>query len=303
MTGAEALAQAVADLRAIDGGARDARVLLAHALGMDRTRLTLVLADPMTPAQQATFAGMIARRAGNMPVSHIIGSREFYGRRFIVTADVLDPRPETETLIAAALEVPFTRVLDLGTGSGCILLTLLAEQAGATGLGTDHSNRALEVARDNAQALGLEQRCTFHWGDWYDGVPRPEINDGREVRDDERVGGDGPKTRALPVVPQFDLIVANPPYIALDEMDGLAPDLSFEPRAALTDGADGLDAYRAICAGVGQHLLAQGWMVVEIGPTQGRAVADMMRAAGMESVEIRADLDGRDRVVLGQKFA
>ena len=303
MTGAQALAQAVADLAAIDGGARDARVLLAHALGVDRTRLTLVLDDPMTPDQLGAFQYMITRRAGHMPVSHIIGSREFFGRRFIVTPDVLDPRPETETLIATALEQPFKRVLDLGTGSGCILITLLAEREAATGLGTDSCNLALDVARANARALGVAQRCSFDWGDWYDGVPVPEASDDWEVRDDERVSGYGPRTRTLPVVPQFDLIVSNPPYIALGEMDALAPELSYEPHKALTDGGDGLAAYRAICAGFGPHLLPKGRLMVEIGPTQGRAVADMMRAAGMESVEIRPDLDGRDRVVMGQNPA
>ena len=265
----EALAQAIQRLDAagIPDAPRDARLLLAHALGIAPDRLTLVLRDPVG-AEQAGFAAAIARRAAREPVSHITGRRLFWGRAFHVTADVLDPRPETETLIAEALGGPFDRVLDLGTGSGAILLTLLAERPAARGLGTDLSDRALAVARGNAAALGLEPRADFARGDWFG-----------------------------PVTGRFDLIVSNPPYIAEAEMAGLSPEVLREPRMALTPGGDGLDAYRAIVRGAGAHLTPGGRLMVEIGPTQGAAVAGLMAGAGLQGIACRPDLDGRDRVV------
>ncbi|MCA0206771.1 MAG: peptide chain release factor N(5)-glutamine methyltransferase [Proteobacteria bacterium] len=265
----EALAQAIQRLDAagIPDAPRDARLLLAHALGIAPDRLTLVLRDP-AGAEQAAFREAIARRAAREPVSHITGRRLFWGRAFHVTADVLDPRPETETLIAEALGGPFDRVLDLGTGSGAILLTLLAERPAARGLGTDLSDRALAVARGNAAALGLEPRADFARGDWFG-----------------------------PVTGRFDLIVSNPPYIAEAEMAGLSPEVLREPRMALTPGGDGLDAYRAIVRGAGAHLTPGGRLMVEIGPTQGAAVAGLMAGAGLQGIACRPDLDGRDRVV------
>lgn len=265
----EALAQAIQRLDAagIADAPRDARLLLAHALGIAPDRLTLVLRDP-AGAEQAAFGEAIARRAAREPVSHITGRRLFWGRAFHVTADVLDPRPETETLIAEALGAPFTRLLDLGTGSGAILLTLLAERPAARGLGCDLSPAALAVAEGNAATLGLSGRAEFRLGDWFG-----------------------------PVEGRFDLIVSNPPYIAEAEMAGLAPEVLREPRMALTPGGDGLDAYRAIARGAGAHLTPGGRLMVEIGPTQGAAVAGLMAAAGLQGIALHPDFDGRDRVV------
>lgn len=265
----EALAQAIQRLDAagIADAPRDARLLLAHALGIAPDRLTLVLRDP-AGAEQAAFGEAIARRAAREPVSHITGRRLFWGRAFHVTADVLDPRPETETLIAEALGAPFTRLLDLGTGSGAILLTLLAERPAARGLGCDLSPAALAVAEGNAATLGLSGRAEFRQGDWFG-----------------------------PVEGRFDLIVSNPPYIAEAEMAGLAPEVLREPRMALTPGGDGLDAYRAIAGGAGAHLTPGGRLMVEIGPTQGAAVAGLMAAAGLQGIALHPDFDGRDRVV------
>lgn len=222
----------------------------------------------------ALFEQLLARRVAREPMSHLTGRRDFYDHRFEVTADVLDPRPDTETLVGEALGVSFGRVLDLGTGSGCILLSLIAACKAATGVGTDLSRAALEVATRNAARLELavQDRAVFQVADWFDGV-------------------DG----------MFDLIVSNPPYIAADEMADLAPELSHEPRMALTDGGDGLSCYRHIARGAGAHLNAGGWLMVEIGPTQGAAVVAMFEAAGLQNVDIRRDLDGRDRVVVGQK--
>ncbi len=269
-----ALREAIAALTAaaIPDAPRDARLLLAHAMGIGSDRITLHLHDALTPDQTAAFAAAIAARLQRQPVSQIIGQRAFWGRMFRVTPDVLDPRPETETLIATALAVPFTRVLDLGTGSGAILLTLLAERPDASGVAVDLSPAALRVAQSNADRLGLASRAGFIASDWFSAVT------GR-----------------------FDLIVSNPPYIAADEMPGLSPEvLKWEPHLALTPGGDGLYAYRAIAAGAGDHLTPGGWLMVEIGPTQGQAVCGLFAQAGLLDIRCQQDLDGRDRVVLGR---
>lgn len=271
MSWAPVLRVAVARLAAagVPDAPRDARLLLAHALGLAPDRLTLHLADAPDPAAADRFAALVTARAARAPVSHLTGQRLFWGRSFRVTPAVLDPRPETETLVALALEEPFARVLDLGTGSGCILLSLLADRPAATGLGADLSPGALAVAQDNAARLGLQDRATFRLSDWCAAVPG-----------------------------QFDLIVSNPPYIAAAEMPHLSPEvLGHEPHLALTDGADGLTAYRAIAAQAPAHLAPGGRLMVEIGPTQGPAVAALFAGAGLSGIRIHPDLDGRDRVV------
>ena len=267
------LMEGIAALRVagIDDPARDARLLMAHVLGVVPGRLTLHLQDEVDEAARAAFSDLVKERQARRPLSHLLGRRQFYGREFIVTPKVLDPRGDTETLIAAALSEPFKKVLDLGTGSGCILLTLLAEKGSATGTGTDVSGAALAVAERNAAALGVAGRCAWIESDWFTAV-----------------GG------------EFDLIVSNPPYIAAEEMAGLAPELSHEPREALTDESDGLSAYRVITAGARAHLRPGGRLMVEIGWTQGRQVSEMFTNAGFSDVDILPDLDGRDRVVWGR---
>ena len=271
MIGTLVLREGIARLRAagVPDAPRDARVLLAHVWGVAPGRLTLALSDAVPETVCTQYWDAIARRATVEPVSHIVGKRAFYGRDFVVSGDVLDPRPETEALIHIALQEPWENVLDLGTGSGCILLTLLAENPSARGVGADISPAAITVAQGNASALGLDDRSRLIPSDWCANV------DGR-----------------------FDLIVSNPPYIAADEMAGLSPDVrNFEPHLALTDGADGLLAYRAICEQTPRHLAPGGRLIVEIGPTQADAVCAMMRAAGLETPQVHPDLDGRDRVV------
>ena len=257
----------------IEGGATDARRLLAHVLGVPPERLTLRLQDPLSEAEMAAFEAAITARLSRQPVAQSIGKRLVWGREFRVTRDTLDPRPETEILVAAALEEPFAKVLDLGTGTGCILLSLLKQVSFAAGLGTDVSAAALEVARSNAEALGVTGRARLIQADWFSGV-----------------GG------------YFDLITSNPPYIAEAEMADLSPEVrEWEPLGALTPGGDGLDAYRAIARGVGARLMPAGRVLVEIGPTQGAAVAALFAAAGLDRIEVRTDMDGRDRVVIARK--
>ena len=265
---AEALAQGMALLQVagVDDPARDARRLLAFAAGIDPARISVVLPDEIPEASIRAFQSAVAQRAERRPVSQIIGSREFWGRAFIVTPDVLDPRPETEHLIEAALEAPFGRVLDLGTGSGMILATLLAERPEASGLGADISLAALAVARRNLDRHA--PRGELIESDWF-----------------EAVGG------------TFDLIVSNPPYIAAGEMAGLAPELAFEPQIALTDHADGLTVYRIIAAQAAKFLAPTGRVIVEIGTAQGPAVSEIFATAGWQT-ECRKDFAGHDRIVI-----
>jgi release factor glutamine methyltransferase len=260
------------DAAGIDGSAGDARALLAEAVGIARDRLTLHLGEDLEPGAAVRFAALIARRAAREPVAKILGRRVFWGRDFEVTADVLDPRPETECLIAEALAGPKPlTLLDLGTGSGILAVTLLAEWPEVRGVATDLSEAALAVAARNAARAGVAARLDLIRADWFAGVTGV-----------------------------FDLIVSNPPYIGVDEMAGLMPEVrAHDPRLALTDEADGLTAYRAIAGGAGAHLRPGGRLMVEIGWRQGAAVADLLRAAGFEAVAVLPDLEGRDRVVRG----
>ncbi|MEP2533176.1 peptide chain release factor N(5)-glutamine methyltransferase [Shimia sp.] len=253
--------------------ARDARKLMASHLEIEAGRLTLHLADEFDDLPEVGFFADILERGKGMPVSHLLGWREFYGRRFSVSSDVLDPRPETESLIEAALASSFSDVLDLGTGSGAIIVTLLAERPDAVGIATEISSRALAVARENATSHQVEDRVQFEECSWFSAI-----------------GG------------QFDLIVSNPPYIALDEMDRLAPELSFEPRMALTDEGDGLAAYRVIARDVGDHLKPGGRLLVEIGWQQAKDVHALFQKAGLTDIQVIPDLDGRDRVVSARKY-
>ena len=252
--------------------ARDVRWLMAASLGIPKDRLTLRLGEPLSGVAASKFAEYLRSRADRMPVSRIIGEREFWGRTFEVTPATLDPRPETETLVELALSEPFSRVLDLGTGTGCILISLLAERPEATGVGTDISEEAVLVAGANAERHGVADRLILPLSDWYTDI-----------------GG------------RFELIVSNPPYIALDEMSGLAPEVrDHDPRIAFTDEDDGLTAYRRIAEKALDHLTPGGRLLAEIGPTQAVAVTGLFRQAGFDSVDVSPDLDGRDRVVTGR---
>lgn len=248
---------------------REAVAVLAQAGIPDPQREARLLWRATGDAE--TFFAKVQQRAQRIPLSHIVGYREFYRHRFIVTADVLDPRPDTETLIDVALAQPFGRLLDLGTGSGCILLSLLDVQMQATGVGCDLSQAALDIAAQNSTALRLDDRAAFVRSDWF-----------------------------AAITGRYDLIVANPPYIAADEMAALQPEVRLhEPRLALTDEADGLMAYRIITRDAPAHLACGGRLIVEIGPTQGVAVKTMMQDAGFVDACVIPDLNGSDRVVMG----
>ena len=274
-TAAQAMAAATGRLReaGVDDPARDARILLAHAAKIDTSRVTLIAPEDISSEISERYENMIRLREARVPVSHLIGEREFYGRRFKVSRDVLDPRPDTETLIEAALAEPFATVLDIGTGSGCILVTLLAERESAVGVGTDLSEAACLQAAANAVFKGVEKRADIFQSDWFG------------------------KVRG-----QYDLIVSNPPYLAEEEMALISPELRLhEPRMALTDEADGLTGYRVL-AEIGQRFLEpQGRLLAEIGWQQGSEVVELFVSAGWTNPRLLQDIDGRDRVICADK--
>ena len=253
-----------------DVATTDVRVLMAYAMDIDRGLLGARLQDAPTPEQVIRFKAAIAQRMQHQPVAQIIGVREFWGRNFAVTPDVLDPRPDTETLIEEVLKGGAAEnILDLGTGSGCILLTLLAEWPDARGLGVDQSQKALLVAQDNCRSLGLTDRVTLKQSSWFSDVTG-----------------------------KFDLIVSNPPYITADAMLTIAPDVrDWEPRMALTPEGDGLDAYREIARRVGQYLTPNGRIFVEIGWDQKQSVLDIFHEMGFSNSLCLRDLAGKDRVI------
>jgi len=255
----------------VEGADRDVQILLAHAIGSEPSRLLLMAEQEVLPEQFRTFDGYLAAREQFQPVAQIIGSREFWGRRFKVTRDVLDPRPDTETLIEQALALGSQKsVLDIGTGSGILALTLAAEWPAARVVAADISDNALEVARENALNLGVEQRVEFALSDWFEAI-----------------------------MGTYDLIVSNPPYIAIQEMAGLSPDVrNWEPFIALTPGGDGLDAYRHISMRLSEFMTPDGVAIFEIGYAQGGAVQEIFRDAGFTQISLVQDINGLDRVVI-----
>lgn len=255
----------------------DARLLVGHALGLDHCALTMEFARILTCAEIETLGAAMARRLAHEPIARILGTKEFWSLPLAITPDVLVPRPETETVVEAALAATdlarARRIADLGTGSGAILLALLCEVPGAFGVGTDRGLRALAVARANAEALGLGERTGFVACDFGTAL----------------VGG-------------WDLVVSNPPYVPTEDIATLAPEVrKFDPRPALDGGRDGLAAYRAIAADATRLLAPRGWLVVEIGFGQAEAVATILARSGLAVTgEPRRDLAGRPRVVVAR---
>jgi release factor glutamine methyltransferase len=262
-------------LAARGGEPGDADLLLAHALGQARTWLYAHGDEAPAPEAARRFEALLSRREDGEPVAYLVGRRGFWSFELRVTPDTLVPRPETERLVELALErLPeggAQRIADLGTGSGAIALALALERPRADVVATDASAAALAVARDNARSLGVGN-IAFRQGDWF--AP---------------LAGE-----------RFDLVASNPPYIALGDPHLDEGDLRFEPSAALSSGADGLDAIRAIAAGAPMHLSPGGWLLVEHGWAQGRAVRVLFEAAGLVDVATHVDLEQRDRVTLGR---
>ena len=262
----------------IDQPAIDARLLLEVAADVTRTD---IITDPyrvLTEAQMATLDDFLDRRARREPVSHIIGRKGFWKILLQVNKHVLTPRPETEVIVDEVLkafpeQMPFN-MLDLGVGSGTILLAVLAERPAAKGLGIDVSEEALAVARENAANLDLAGRTALLRGDWTNGL-----------------GDDS-----------FDLVVSNPPYIATHVIETLEPEVrDHEPRLALDGGPDGLDAYRFLAGEILRVLKPGAMFAVEIGHDQSDAVETLFRQAGAQNVRTVKDLSVNDRVVTGTK--
>ena len=253
----------------------DARLLLQGALACDATA---VARDPdrvLNEDESVRLADYVAQRLAHKPVSRIFGQREFYGRDFMINERVLDPRADSETLVEVALaNLPAkstARILDLGTGSGCLLLTLLAERENTEGVAADVSPHALLVSQDNAARLGVGGRVRFIESDWFKNITG-----------------------------SFEVIISNPPYLTPGEMEFLDRNVAdYDPHLALYGGADGLTPYRLICSRAGGYLVPQGRLIFEIGALQARAVSAMMEAAGFSQVHVQKDLAGRDRVVSG----
>jgi release factor glutamine methyltransferase len=262
----------------VDGPVLDARLLLEAAAGASRTD---ILTDPhrkLSEEQLATLDAYLVRREAREPVSHILGRKGFWTIELKVTPDVLTPRPDTETIVGGVLKaLPETQpadILDLGVGSGAILLAILTERPLAHGVGVDISPLALELARENAALLRLDDRAVFLHAAWTEGQP------------------DG----------AFDIVVSNPPYIPSGEIAGLEPEVAErEPRLALDGGVDGLDAFRVLAPQVLRVLKPGGLFALEIGHDQGPAVRALMSQAGAESIEVVGDLGGRDRAVFGRR--
>jgi release factor glutamine methyltransferase len=264
--------------RGLDAPELDARIIVGHVLGLDHTALAAHSDRVVTPEEAAGIAGLSARRLGREPVARILGHKEFWGLPFKLNTDTLVPRPETETVVEATLSSlgrdnrtsSVLRIVDLGTGSGALLLALLSELASAFGIGTDISFVALVCARDNARALGLSARASFVVCNYGAGLSGPA-----------------------------DLLVSNPPYVACGDIAGLEPEVrDFDPRRALDGGPDGLDGYRAIASDVRRLLAPGGVLALELGQGQLGTVTSIFAPLGLEPVTTRYDLLGIARTLV-----
>jgi release factor glutamine methyltransferase len=262
----------------IDGAMREARLLLQAAAEIP-IATQIAFPERSIPADAMTqFEALLQRRARREPMAHILGRREFWSLAFKVTADTLDPRPDSETLVQAVLDQAgdrstALRLIDFGAGTGCLLLALLHELPNATGVGVDTSESALAVAHENAHALGLTERAKFRRGDWDEGIE-----------------------------PGFDIVLSNPPYIPSGDIDGLQPEVaSFEPRLALDGGVDGLDSYRRLAPAAARLLRPSGLAAFEIGIGQGDSVRRIMVSAGLRHIATARDLAAVERCLLFRK--
>ncbi len=236
----------------------------------------------LTAAQKVAIAALVARRLAHEPLDKIVGHREFYKADFKVSTDVLSPRPDSETLVESALALPLAasaRILDLGTGSGCLLISLLAERPQARGTAVDISPAALQIARENAATVGVTKQIKFVCADWF------------EHDFSTKIGG------------PFALIISNPPYIPSAEIATLAPEVkNYDPRLALDGGVDGLQSYRRLAELAPQLLEDGGYIVLEAGYGQAADIAALFVAQGLQMCAIRKDLGGVDRCIILQKL-
>lgn len=278
------MAEGVAALNeaGIENARMDVRILLARATGVDGGRISAWPEDEVAADKEALFRDMIARRSGHEPVGRILGERDFWRHTFKLAPETLEPRPDSETLVEWAIDFlednDAPRIVDFGTGTGCLLLSTIGDLPGSSGIGLDISEGAVACARENARALDLDGQVEFRVSDWDSAL------DGRERADG------------------FDLVMSNPPYITRDEMETLSPEVQkFDPRIALTDEGDGLAAYRVLSQVAFDLAKPGGFVIFEIGRGQEKDVGQLLVEAGFVGVEYREDLGGIVRCVAAKK--
>ena len=253
----------------IENPTRDARLLLANCLAIEVHKLNLLDDRVLSKDEVSKFWRMVDERCKLKPVSKIIGYRAFWGRNFEVNEHVLDPRGDTETLVEVVLENKFKTMLELGTGSGAIAITVLAERIDATCVATDISELALEIAARNSKIHGVQNRLTLLQSDWFSKI-----------------------------IGRFDIIVSNPPYISAKEYNKLGNEVvDYDPKISLTPGGDGLDSYRQIISNAREKLRKNGQIFLEIGYSQAEPVKNLLDVAGFSKIKVHKDLGSRDRVL------
>ena len=264
----------------IEEAALDAMLLISHVLNLTSIDYALDKDRKITEQECVEIMELVQQRVSRIPMAQIFGEKEFWSLSFRVTNETLTPRPDSETLIETALnnvsdKSENIRVLDMGTGTGCLLLSLLSELPNANGLGLDISNAALDVAQCNAENLNLVNRAAFKKSNWTD-----------QLRPDEK----------------FGIIIANPPYIGTREKESLAPEVKdHEPDIALFSGCDGLNDYKIIAEQIGSYLADDGMIILEIGYKQAEDVKNIFTSAGFNDISLHKDLGGRDRCLLIKK--
>ncbi len=328
--------EGMALLAGLEDAALDARLLLEHFCGIDTNRLLAEPGMPVSDDLRSAFLKGIKRRAAREPLAYIVGEQSFMGLPFIVSEDVLIPEQDTENLVEEALRLidDGSRILDLCTGSGCILLSLLHYTNGCIGVGTDLSEKALEIARRNASAHGLSDQTVWLQGDLFDALDplnekdnikkdnnvkdvrdkdikdkddidknsKREDSKREENRDDQaEKSTESEKSESgfpgMSYTSGYDMIISNPPYIPTSVIDTLQPEVRCaQPRMALDGGGDGLDFYRRIIREAPAHLVVGGRLLLEIGYDQAEAVSDLLREAGYYGIEILKDYGGNDRI-------
>ena len=263
--------------KGIEEAPLDARLLISHIIPVTEIDFAINADQTVSNEQQNLIDILVQKREKRIPMSQIFGEKEFWSLSFKVTRDTLTPRPDSETLIEVALNEfedknATLSILDLGTGSGCLLLTLLSELKNATGLGIDVSTSAIKVANENATNLSLNNRATFLKSDWFEKLSKTK---------------------------KFDLIIANPPYIGLNEKPELTPEVcEHEPYSALFAGEEGLDDYRIIAADISSYMSEKSIIILEIGYRQSSTVKDIFEQKGFKNINVFQDLGGRDRCLL-----